>query len=189
MIPVTVRIFVCTEPVDMRRGFDGLALIARQKLEQDPRSGALLIFSNRRRKRVTLCILPSSKRQLERLPVAILLGCPWTASFDFLHALTNGVGRKRFDRDLPRCTCNCLSSWQLPFPNEFHDGARADRQPSRRFVSRNCAARILFGIIRWYFEPLTQLPDTKFGPREAVWRFAACSIERDCDLPIVPPFS
>jgi transposase len=52
MIPVTVRIFVCTEAVDMRRGFDGLALIARQKLEQDPRSGALLIFTNRRRDRL-----------------------------------------------------------------------------------------------------------------------------------------
>ena len=26
MIPSTVRIFVCTEPQDMRRSFDGLAL-------------------------------------------------------------------------------------------------------------------------------------------------------------------
>jgi len=26
MIPSHVRIFVCTEPVDMRRSFDGLAL-------------------------------------------------------------------------------------------------------------------------------------------------------------------
>jgi transposase len=48
MIPTTVRVFVCTEPVDMRRGFDGLALLAREKLAQDPRSGALLIFTNRR---------------------------------------------------------------------------------------------------------------------------------------------
>lgn len=52
MIPVTVRILVCVEPVDMRRGFDGLALIARQKLEQDPQSGALLIFTSRRRDRL-----------------------------------------------------------------------------------------------------------------------------------------
>lgn len=52
MIPVTVRIFVCTEPVDMRRGFDGLALIARDTLQQDPRSGALLIFTNKRRDRM-----------------------------------------------------------------------------------------------------------------------------------------
>ena len=30
MIPVTVRIYVYRETVDMRRGFDGLALLARQ---------------------------------------------------------------------------------------------------------------------------------------------------------------
>jgi transposase len=52
MIPVNVRIFVCTEPVDMRRGFDSLALLARDKLQQDPRSGALLIFTGRRRDRL-----------------------------------------------------------------------------------------------------------------------------------------
>ena len=52
MIPVTVRIFVYTEPVDMRRGFDGLALIAREALAQDPRSGAVFIFANRRTDRL-----------------------------------------------------------------------------------------------------------------------------------------
>jgi len=48
MIPSTVRIFVCTEPQDMRRSFDGLALATRQVLGQDPRSGALFVFANRR---------------------------------------------------------------------------------------------------------------------------------------------
>lgn len=48
MIPSTVRIFVCTEPQDMRRSFDGLALATRQVLGQDPRSGALFVFTNRR---------------------------------------------------------------------------------------------------------------------------------------------
>lgn len=52
MIPVTVRIFVYTEPVDMRRGFDQLALIAREGMAQDPRSGALFIFTNRRTDRL-----------------------------------------------------------------------------------------------------------------------------------------
>src|SRR5262245_44137071 len=52
MIPVTVRIFVCTEPVDMRSGFDRLALLAREKLQQNPRSGVLLVFSGRRRDRL-----------------------------------------------------------------------------------------------------------------------------------------
>lgn len=52
MIPVTVRIFVYTEAVDMRRGFDGLALIAREAMGQDPRSGSLFIFANRRANRL-----------------------------------------------------------------------------------------------------------------------------------------
>jgi transposase len=54
MIPVTVRIFVSLQPVDMRRGFDSLALIARQNLGQDPRAGALVIFTNRRRDRLKI---------------------------------------------------------------------------------------------------------------------------------------
>ena len=52
MIPVTVRIYVYTEPVDMRRGFDGLALIARDAMGQDPRCGALFVFTNRRADRL-----------------------------------------------------------------------------------------------------------------------------------------
>ena len=52
MIPASVRIFVYTEPVDMRRGFDGLALIARNAMAKDPRSGALFIFVNRRADRL-----------------------------------------------------------------------------------------------------------------------------------------
>jgi transposase len=52
MIPATVRIYVYTQPVDMRRGFDGLALIARDAMEQDPRSGALFVFTNRRADRI-----------------------------------------------------------------------------------------------------------------------------------------
>lgn len=52
MIPASVRIFVCTEPQDMRRGFDGLALAAQQELGEDPQSGALFVFTNRRRNRL-----------------------------------------------------------------------------------------------------------------------------------------
>ena len=52
MIPVTVRIYVYREAVDMRRGFDGLALLARQAHDQDPRCGAVFIFANRRADRL-----------------------------------------------------------------------------------------------------------------------------------------
>jgi transposase len=52
MIPASVRIFVCTEPQDMRRGFDGLALAVREQLGEDPRSGALFCFANKRANRL-----------------------------------------------------------------------------------------------------------------------------------------
>jgi transposase len=52
MIPPQVRIFVCTEPVDMRRSFDGLALVARERLGHDPLAGGLFVFANRRTNRL-----------------------------------------------------------------------------------------------------------------------------------------
>jgi hypothetical protein len=45
MIPASVRIFVCTEPQNMRRGFDALALTVRQVLGEDPRGGAVFVFA------------------------------------------------------------------------------------------------------------------------------------------------
>ena len=52
MIPDSVRIFVCTEPQDMRRSFDGLALATRVVLGEDPESGALFCFVNKRANRL-----------------------------------------------------------------------------------------------------------------------------------------
>jgi transposase len=52
MLPAELRIFVCTEAVDLRRSFDGLALLARQVLAQDPMSGALFVFVNKRKDRL-----------------------------------------------------------------------------------------------------------------------------------------
>lgn len=47
MIPPGVRIFVCTEPVDMRYGFDRLAYIAQSRIGEDPQGGAMFVFANR----------------------------------------------------------------------------------------------------------------------------------------------
>lgn len=46
--PSSVRIFLAAEPADMRRGFDGLASLAAGQLGQDPLSGHLFVFRNRR---------------------------------------------------------------------------------------------------------------------------------------------
>ena len=52
MFPPSVRIFVCTAPQDMRRSFDGLALAVRERLGEDPQSGSLFVFINRRANRL-----------------------------------------------------------------------------------------------------------------------------------------
>jgi transposase len=50
MIQITpqMRILVAVEPVDFRRGIDGLAAVCKQALQQDPFKGTLFVFRNRR---------------------------------------------------------------------------------------------------------------------------------------------
>lgn len=65
MMPSSVRIFVCSEPQDMRRSFDGLSRAVEEHLGEDPHSGALYCFVNKRANRLKvlwadgsgLCIL------------------------------------------------------------------------------------------------------------------------------------
>jgi len=51
-LPPAVRIFVCLDPTDMRKGFDGLVAVTRERLKEDPFSGHLYVFFNRRLDRV-----------------------------------------------------------------------------------------------------------------------------------------
>lgn len=44
-----VRVWLCTEPTDMRKSFDGLSALVRNRLGEDPLSGHLYCFINRRR--------------------------------------------------------------------------------------------------------------------------------------------
>ena len=54
MIPSGVRIFVCCEPQDMRRSFNGLSNAAREVVGEDPDGGALFVFTNKRRNRLKI---------------------------------------------------------------------------------------------------------------------------------------
>lgn len=49
-----VKIFVALDPADMRCGFDGLSALVQETLQQDPFSGHLFLFRNRRRDRIKL---------------------------------------------------------------------------------------------------------------------------------------
>jgi transposase len=48
-LPASIRIFVYSGATDMRRSFDRLAQMVEEHLEQDPESGHLYLFFNRRR--------------------------------------------------------------------------------------------------------------------------------------------
>jgi len=49
-----VRIYLCTAPTDMRKGFDSLAALVRESLGHDPLSGHLFLFVGRERDRLKL---------------------------------------------------------------------------------------------------------------------------------------
>ena len=53
-LPPAVRIFLARDPADMRRGFDGLAALTSSALGQDPLSGHLFVFRNRRGDRLKI---------------------------------------------------------------------------------------------------------------------------------------
>jgi hypothetical protein len=50
MLQITpqMKILVAIEPVDVRKGIDGLAAVCKASLEQDPFAGAVFVFRNRR---------------------------------------------------------------------------------------------------------------------------------------------
>ena len=53
-LPLSTRVLVCRQAIDMRRSFDGLEAAVRELLREDPLSGALFVFWNRRRDRLKI---------------------------------------------------------------------------------------------------------------------------------------
>jgi transposase len=53
-LPAAVRVYLCTTPCDMRRGFDGLRMLAEQVIGVDPLGGHLFVFCGRRADRLKI---------------------------------------------------------------------------------------------------------------------------------------
>jgi transposase len=49
-----VRVYLCTSPTDMRKGFDTLAALVRESLGYDPLSGHLFLFAGRDKDRMKI---------------------------------------------------------------------------------------------------------------------------------------
>ena len=62
MIQITphMRILVAVAPIDFRVGIDGLVALCRQRLESDPFSGGVFVFSNRRRSAIKILMYDGS---------------------------------------------------------------------------------------------------------------------------------
>jgi transposase len=55
-LPPSCRYFMYRHQADMRKGFDGLSGLVRDGLQQDPLSGDVFIFFNKRRNQVKLLL-------------------------------------------------------------------------------------------------------------------------------------
>lgn len=53
-IPSGAPIYLCTNPTDMRKSFDGLSGIVRSGFGREPNDGSLFLFINRRRDRIKI---------------------------------------------------------------------------------------------------------------------------------------
>ncbi len=82
-LPSSVRIYVASAPVDLRKGFYKLAALARAVVKEDPLSGHIFVFLNKRKNRVKclwwdrsgwLILYKKLERGTFRLPTEPLLG-------------------------------------------------------------------------------------------------------------------
>lgn len=53
-LPTQIRVFLYRLPTDMRKSFNGLVALTESELKQDPLSGSLFVFVNRRRDRIKI---------------------------------------------------------------------------------------------------------------------------------------
>ena len=56
LVPPGVRILLAVQPVDFRKGMDGLAALVQQVLRADPFAGDVFIFRPRRADRVKILV-------------------------------------------------------------------------------------------------------------------------------------
>jgi transposase len=58
MLPITPqqKLLISISPVDFRKGIDSLAAVCRQQLYENPLSGAVFVFCNRRRTGIKMLI-------------------------------------------------------------------------------------------------------------------------------------
>ncbi len=57
-ITPSIRIYICLRPADMRKSLDGLSAMVAGELGEEPLSGHLFLFRNRRGDRLKVSVPP-----------------------------------------------------------------------------------------------------------------------------------
>lgn len=52
----SLKVFLAVEPCDLRKSFNGLHALVTEQLGEDPRTGALFVFTNRRHTRLKILL-------------------------------------------------------------------------------------------------------------------------------------
>lgn len=86
LLPASVRVFVATTPMNLRRSFEGLANEVRCVLGDDPLSGHVFAFLNRRKNHVKMLVWTRGGFTIVQKKLEV-------GTFAFARALTEGVGR------------------------------------------------------------------------------------------------
>lgn len=111
--PASVRVYLCLNPCDMRRSFDGLHALVRDHLQLDPFAGHLYLFAGKRRDRLKILYWDRDgfaiwAKRLEQGTYAIPAGAAGASRIEItaeeLGALLSGIDlsaatrRKRYRR-------------------------------------------------------------------------------------------
>ncbi len=102
-----VRVHLCGQPVDMRKSYDGLYALTRSVLQQNPLSGHLFVFINRRATQMKIlywdrsgfCLWAKRLEQGRFLPdweKVTTREMDWMALKLMLEGIEPGIRRKRY---------------------------------------------------------------------------------------------
>jgi transposase len=126
-LPPSVKIYLATAPVDMRKGMDGLMGLVRSAWRQDPYSGHLFVFVSRAADRVKILFWDRGGfvlycKRLERgrfrVPPVSPQARTVTLSAADLSMLLEGIDFSRVRRPVPWMP----PLWTTPFPSPVAPG-------------------------------------------------------------------
>lgn len=131
-----IRVHLYGQPVDMRKSFDGLYALTRQELKQDPLSGELFAFINRRATQLKVLYFDRSGFCLwsKRLESGRFISdwravrtcvMDWTSLKLLLEGIVPAQQRKRFRHD-----SRSISSSRTAQAIEFHHASRRCDTPA-----------------------------------------------------------